>query len=89
MCIVGQVEQYLGGRSHEDLKSYVNTKVEEALGTPFGTAEETIPEQEGEVSHCMMIVGVGMVIVVMVMMMMVVVADDCDGDDHHGDGGES
>ncbi|KAK7092122.1 thioredoxin domain-containing protein 5 homolog [Littorina saxatilis] len=42
-----KVDQYQGGRSHEDLKSYVAKKMQELSGS-FGEAEEAVPEQQGE-----------------------------------------
>ena len=60
-AVLDQVEQYQGGRSHEDLKEYVDTKVKEAAGAPFGTEEETVPEHAVEVSGhvIMMVMGGG------------------------------
>ncbi|KAK7483138.1 hypothetical protein BaRGS_00025634 [Batillaria attramentaria] len=43
-----KVEQYQGGRSHEDLKSFVNGKIQDASGSPHGKEEGKIPEGDDE-----------------------------------------
>lgn len=45
-----QVEQYTGGRTHEELKNFVNNKLKELGEASFGQEEEKVPENLVEVT---------------------------------------